>query len=746
MPSTNIKSNRTTSDSTASRCSGAQWSDGRAGGRLARLISPAILIVLFALFCPLQPAAAQFLQQGAKLVGSGYSTSPSEGYSVAVSADGNTLVVGGPPRDVHASDPGQVWVFIRSGGAWSQQAGPLVGSGFVYDGINGIRQGYSVALSGDGNTLAIGGPGDNSTNGAVWIFTRSGGNWVQQGVKLTGTIAGSQLGWSVALSSDGNTLIAGAPFGSVASGGGAFVYTRSNGTWTAQARLVGTNYIAGPAQGWSVGLSADGNTAIVGGPGDDPHACQSGCGIGAAWVFTRTGNTWTQQGSKLVGTGYVGDSRQGTSVALSGDGNAAIVGGPVDNSSTGAVWVYTQSGGTWTQQGAKVVVTDSQNLSTNGQGNSVALSGDGNTALVGTDGSANGVWVFARHNGTWSQYSERLNARDATPGAGQGFSVALSSDAVTAVTGGPSDGCSIGACVGAVYAFTYRSVHDFNHDYMDDILWCDTSGNTAMWLMNGASVAAGASLGNVGTAWSSISQRDFNGDGKADILWRDNSGDLALWTMNGSTISSSALVGTVGSPWTVAGTGDYDNNGQTDILWRNTSTGDVAIWFMNGATIASAASVARISTAWNIVGSSRQGILWQDGSGDTSLWIMNGSSVASAVSLGTVPTTWSVVGVGDFDGDGNLDIVWRDTSGNVAIWFLSNTGGVVSSAFVANVSTSWTIAETGDFNGDGKSDILWRNTGTGDVAVWFMNGSAVASAGAVANVATAWSIQGANAD
>jgi hypothetical protein len=85
-------------------------------------------------------------------------------------------------------------------------------------------------------------------------------------------------------------------------------------------------------------LSADGNTAIVGGYFDNNYA-------GAAWVFTRSGGVWTQQGSKLVGTRAVGIGTQGTSVALSADGNTALVGGEFDNNSTGAVWVFTRSGG-----------------------------------------------------------------------------------------------------------------------------------------------------------------------------------------------------------------------------------------------------------------------------------------------------------------------------------------------------------------------------------------------------------------
>src|SRR5207245_1574055 len=119
-------------------------------------------------------------------------------------------------------------------------------------------------------------------------------------------------------------------------------------------------------------LSADGNTAIVGGLYDDEVPTLGGwqtVGVGAAWMWTRTAGLWTQQGPKLVGSGFVGDGAdQGYSVAISADGNTAIVGGPTDGAvllsipslppSRGAVWVWTRSGGVWTQQGTKLVASD----------------------------------------------------------------------------------------------------------------------------------------------------------------------------------------------------------------------------------------------------------------------------------------------------------------------------------------------------------------------------------------------------
>jgi hypothetical protein len=125
--------------------------------------------------------------------------------------------------------------------------------------------------------------------------------------------------------------------------GAAWVYARTGAAWTQQGgKLIGTGAVGYADQGHSVALSADGNTAIVGGPRDNSFT-------GAAWVYARAGTVWTQQGNKLVGTGAVGSAMQGSSVALSADGNTAIAGGRADNRVTGAAWVHTRSNGTWTK-------------------------------------------------------------------------------------------------------------------------------------------------------------------------------------------------------------------------------------------------------------------------------------------------------------------------------------------------------------------------------------------------------------
>src|SRR5262249_57972214 len=131
--------------------------------------------------------------------------------------------------------------------------------------------------------------------------------------------------------------------------GAAWVFTRASETWSQQGAKLTPGGVGGalpPLFGESVALSSDGNTALIGGPDDE-------AGNGAAWAFTRSGSTWSQQGSKLTGSGITGLlATFGTSVALSSDGNTALIGGPLDNGEAGAGWGYRRSGSTRQQEGS----------------------------------------------------------------------------------------------------------------------------------------------------------------------------------------------------------------------------------------------------------------------------------------------------------------------------------------------------------------------------------------------------------
>ena len=395
-------------------------------------------------------ANAQYIQQGSKLVGIGTPGTPAVGSSVSLSVDGNTLLVGAP---IDSLRRGAALVFLRENGVWSQQGGKLVGTNAVWSGGE-VSQGCSVALSADGNTAIVGGCRDSSTVGAAWVFTRSGNVWSQQGNKLVGTAInnyGVYQGYSVAISGDGNTVIFGGPGESAA-----WVFVRSGDVWTEQQKLVGSGGVGTPQQGRAVALSADGNTAIVGGYDDNYR-------VGAAWVFTRSGSTWTQQGSKLVGTGYVGPPvYQAGAVALSADGNTVLLGGTQDNGDIGATWVFVRSGGVWSQQGDKLVGTGGVIDIGMYQGCSVSLSGGGDTAIVGSSVDnwfTGAAWVFVRSGVVWSQLGSKLLASDATGVPHQGCSVSMSGDGRTAAVGGYYDNNGVGAAW--VYVNTPTDVTEF---------------------------------------------------------------------------------------------------------------------------------------------------------------------------------------------------------------------------------------------------------------------------------------------
>ncbi len=315
-------------------------------------------------------SGSTWTQQGEKLTGAGESGGGWFGQSVALSADGNTALIGGPNDD---HEVGAAWVFTRSGSTWTQQGEKLTGGGEVGEGYFG----RSVALSGDGNTALIGGYNYNEHRGAAWVFARSGSTWAQQGEKLTGGGGLGFFGYSVALSGEGNTALIG-EWGIGGGIGAAWVFMRSGSTWAKQGGAL-TGEAGYSWFGYSVALDANGDTALIGAPHGDGYA---GTGV----VFTRAGSTWTQQGEPLTGSEEINGEfggELGYSAALSADGDTALLGGRVDDDFHGAAWAFQRSGSTWTEDGGKLTGSEE---STNREefGWSAALSASGDTALVGS--------------------------------------------------------------------------------------------------------------------------------------------------------------------------------------------------------------------------------------------------------------------------------------------------------------------------------------------------------------------------
>jgi hypothetical protein len=317
-------------------------------------------------------------------------------------------------------------------------------------GIAGGQFGHSVALSADGSTAIVGAYNNSNGYGAAWVYTRSGSTWKQDGHKLaaSGNVGEAHFGDSVALSADGKTaLIGGSQFGGGL--GAVWVFTRSGSGWTQATRIVGPGPVGAQAFGVSIGLSADGNTAVIG-------ASFYNNRIGAAYVYRRSGSTWKQLGPTLFGTGGVGTPAYGSSVAISADGKTAAVGGPIDGAGAGrlgAVWMYSVSPSGWKLLGTKLVAKDAVDNGSFGQ--SLALSSNGGVLLVGS--SVGGAWLFDRSGSTWTE-AAKLGAPTA-PGAMFGYSVGLDGAGKVAIAGAPYDGTGATEGAGSSWSFTGSGGH-----------------------------------------------------------------------------------------------------------------------------------------------------------------------------------------------------------------------------------------------------------------------------------------------
>ena len=444
------------------------------------------------------------------------------GYRIAVSGD--TVVVGTPDESSNAigvdgdgtndsaSVSGAAHVFVRSGGTWTQQAYLKASNAAVGD-----RFGWSVAISGD--TIVVGAiyedsgargvNGDGTSDaapqsGAAYVFTRTAGVWSQQAyLKASNTGAEDYFGAAVAVS--GDTIVVGAFYedsgatdvdgdasdDGTTNAGAAYVFARSGTTWSQQAYLKASDTGIGDHFGHSVATSGD--TVVVGAHFEDSSVTgvdgdatdDSASGSGAAYVFARSGTTWSQQAYLKASNTGAGD-RFGFSVATSGD--TIVVGAPLeDGASTGvdgdqtsdsttnagAAYAFVRSAGVWTQQAyLKASNTDAGDEF----GYSVAIASD--TVVVGArdeDSSATGVdgdassagaedsgaaYVFARVGAAWSPQAY-LKASNTGEGDQLGWSVAVSAgtvvasayleDGSAAVVDGPDDDAATYA--GAAYVW-----------------------------------------------------------------------------------------------------------------------------------------------------------------------------------------------------------------------------------------------------------------------------------------------------
>jgi hypothetical protein len=306
--------------------------------------------------------------------------------------------------------------------------------------------------------------------------------------------------------------------------------------------------------------------------------------------------------------------------------------------------------------------------------------------------------------------------------------------------------------------------NDFNGDGRSDVLWRnDNGGFVTDWLGQ----PNGGFVGNTDAAWNNSSSNwhiagtgDFNGDGRVDILWRSDGGEITNWLAkaNGGFQGNIANAdNTVSSNWNIVGTGDFNGDGKTDVLWQSTD-GTVTNWLgqANGSFVGNISNAhSDVGASWHVAGTGDfngdgiDDILWRnDNGGFITDWLgtPNGGFIGNTdAAWNNASSNWHIVGVGDFNGDGRADILWRSDSGEVTDWLAKANGGFTGNIANADnhIDSSWHVVEVGDFNGDALDDVLWQND-DGTVTNWLgqSNGSFVGNiANADNQVDAGWHVQ-----
>ena len=531
------------------------------------------------------------------------------GYSVGIS--GTTVIAGAPYDDERAQDAGAAYVFIVNAttGQWAQQAKLLASDAQATDQI-----GVSVAVSGD--TAIVGAPFDDdraTDAGGAYVFVRNPatGAWSQQ-QKLTAVDGVANAGMGIAVAIAGDTALIGAPatLSQGALAGAVYVFTRNGLSWSQQTKLLASDTQAGDNFGVSVAFSNE--RAVVGASLMDN---ERGANAGAAYVFGRSGTTWSPQG-RLLGNDTAAGDRFGFSVAL--DGDTALVGAPSDDdkrleSGTAFVFVRDPGPNTWSQQAKLDSVDNSTSPSGIGLGTSVTLSGHraiagapGRFRAVDAEGSA---FTWERNPGTGA-WREVHQLTPAGPTGQFGLAVAMAGDAI--VVGAPHDAVN-GGHAGSAYVFQYlgrngRTQADFDGDGKADVgVWSPTHG---LWFVLPS--AGGGPLRNVmGSNGQVPVPADYDGDRKADYaVFVPSNGVWFIQPSGGGPPINTAL-GAVG-PNQVPVPADYDGDGRADL----------AVWVPgNGFFLVQKSSGGFMS---NIIGSASSipipGDYDADGKADMGVW------------------------------------------------------------------------------------------------------------------------------
>lgn len=384
------------------------------------------------------------------------------GWAIAVSDDGDTAVIGSlKDEDPNGAFAGSAYVFTRTEEGWGQRAK------FAPDRAqeNGLL-GYSVAVDSEGATALIGAPGmdtrDGPGAGAAYCYVRTSDGW-QKDATLTATDADGddRFGWSVALTDDGTSALVGAQFDEDPAGtraGSAYAYSKTDGGWEEQSKLVPDELPKGGFFGSAIEMTGDGSTALIGASNDGESRDDR---PGSVYAYSGKEGSWQRDGKLVPDDDEEGVRLFGDAVALAKDGTTAAVAARKDSqpngTDAGSVYVFERADDGWRQR-SKLVPEDGDEEDLFGQ--SVAIADDGTTVLVGAsrDEDPNGEWagstyVFGIDGSGWVQQS-KLVPDDGNEEDGFGTAVALTSSGTTALVGADGDEEPNGEYAGSVYVFT----------------------------------------------------------------------------------------------------------------------------------------------------------------------------------------------------------------------------------------------------------------------------------------------------
>jgi hypothetical protein len=360
----------------------------------------------------------------------GAATSDQSGISVSLSADGTTVAIGAPNNDRNGSNSGHVRIYKWNDSSWNQVGSDIDGE------VASDNSGFSVSLSADGTTVAIGAPnndGNGSNSGHVRIYKWNDSSWTQVGSDIDGEAASDNSGQSVSLSADGLTVAIGSPIsdGNGSDSGHVRIYKWYGTSWI----QIGSDIdgeAANDNSGISVSLSNDGTTVAIGASRNDGNGSNSG----HVRIYKWYGTSWIQIGSDIDGADASDNS--GLSVSLSSDGTTVAISAPNNDgngSDSGHVRIYKWNNSSWTQVGSDI---DGE-ATVDQSGFSVSLSSDGLTVAIGSrsndgNGSDSGhVRIYKWYGTSWIQIGSDIDGEAANDNSGR--SVSLSADGTIVAIG-----------------------------------------------------------------------------------------------------------------------------------------------------------------------------------------------------------------------------------------------------------------------------------------------------------------------